>query len=79
MSAEAFERSLIAMTTVELHHHLQELTAERATAALAGLDHNRRYMDDLHHEIEAIHHAFVGAAVTEIASLRAQLGGPQVG
>jgi hypothetical protein len=67
------------MTTFELHHHLEELSAERATAALAGLDCNQRYMDDLRREIEAIHHAFVGAAVTEIASLRAQLGGPQVG
>jgi len=79
MTVAVTERSLPAMTTLELHQHLQELSAERAAAGLAGLDHNERYMGDLHEEIEAVHRALVGAAVTEIATLRAQLGGPQLG
>jgi len=36
-------------------------------------------MADLRDEIAAASHAYVGAAVTEIATLRAQLSGPQVG
>jgi hypothetical protein len=36
-------------------------------------------MADLEREIERSQAAYVGAAVTEIASLRAQLSGPQVG
>jgi hypothetical protein len=36
-------------------------------------------MADLDQEIAATRSAYVGAAVTEIATLRAQLSGPQVG
>jgi hypothetical protein len=36
-------------------------------------------MADLREEIVATRHAYVGSAVIEIASLRAQLFGPQVG
>jgi hypothetical protein len=67
------------MTTVQLREHLQSLTAERCTAALVGLDRDELYLRDLQEEIEATHHAYVGAAVTEIATFRAQLGGPQIG
>ena len=37
------------------------------------------YINDLDGEIEAWRAAYVGAAVTEIASLRSALSGPQVG
>jgi hypothetical protein len=37
------------------------------------------YLSDLDGEIEVWRAAYVGAAVTEIASLRAALSGPQVG
>ena len=67
------------MTTTELRTHLLTLTAERAAATLAGLDQVGLYTDDLLAEIEAARHAFVGAAVTEIASFRALLSGPQIG
>ena len=67
------------MTTTELHDHLLALHAERAAAALEGLDADAAYLADLRHEIEFTQHALVGAAVTEIASFRAQLSGPQVG
>ena len=36
-------------------------------------------MTDLENDIEASRALYVGLAVTEIATLRAQLGGPQVG
>jgi hypothetical protein len=36
-------------------------------------------MTDLDHEIAAASSAYVGAAVTEIATLRAELSGPQIG
>src|SRR4051794_39676271 len=68
-----------SMTTFELRDHLFTLNAERASAALHGLDGNGRYLADLQTEIDATRHAFVGAAVTEIASLRAQLGAPLLG
>ena len=67
------------MTTLQLRDHLLTLRAEHAAAALEGLDSNTRYFDDLQSEIAATRHALVGAAVTEIASLRCQLGGPQSG
>ena len=67
------------MTTLQLRDHLLTLRAEHAAAALEGLDANTRYLDDLRDEIAVTRHALAGAAVTEIASFRAQLGGPQTG
>jgi hypothetical protein len=58
-----------------LREHLQLLQRERATAALAGVAANELYMTDLLDEIEATRDAYIGAAVTEIASLRAELDG----
>jgi hypothetical protein len=67
------------MSAIEMHTQLQELRTERALASLEGLPDNMAYMTDLDEEIAITSHAFVGAAVTEIATLRAQLSGPQVG
>jgi hypothetical protein len=67
------------MSTIEVRTRLQELKAERASAARAGLTSNRAYMTDLDDEIATVTSAYVGAAVTEIAVLRARLLGPQVG
>ncbi|HEX8103200.1 MAG TPA: hypothetical protein VF533_11345 [Solirubrobacteraceae bacterium] len=67
------------MNTAQLHDHLLALHAERAAAALDGIDDNDLYLEDLREEMEATHHALVGAAVTEIATFRALLSGPQVG
>ena len=67
------------MSATEIHSHLQELRAERALAAIEGLAGNAAYMNDLEDEIEITAHAFVGAAVTEIAVLRAELSAPQLG
>jgi hypothetical protein len=67
------------MTTHELRSHLMALRAESAAASLEGIDGCGLYAEHLRSETEATHHAWVGAAVTEIASFRVQLSGPQLG
>jgi hypothetical protein len=67
------------MTATEIHTHLQDLFAERALAALEGLDRDPLYMADLQDEITAANEAYIGTAVTEIALLRADLSGRLVG
>jgi len=59
----------------DLAERLRVLFLERAAAEIAGLGANRRYMDDLEQEISGCRGAYVGAAVTEIAVLRGELGG----
>jgi hypothetical protein len=51
------------MNTNELRTHLHSLSARRASAA----------------DIAAARNAYIGAAVTEIASFRAQLSARQIG
>ena len=68
--------ALTATAAAALREQPQQLERERATAALAGLATNELYITDLRTEIEATRNAYVGAAVTEIASLRAALDGP---
>ena len=63
------------MSAHDLHNQLLELRAERALAEETGVAHIRSYMDDLERDIARSHAAFVGAAVTEIASLRGELSG----
>jgi hypothetical protein len=67
------------LSAIEIHTPLLQLQAERALASIAGLAVDFAYMADLDGEIEATTCAYVGAAVTEIATFRAQLSGPQVG
>lgn len=67
------------MTAVEIHSHLQDLESERALALLQGLPRGGRYMADLLDEISATRSAYVGAAVVEIAVLRAEISGPPLG
>jgi hypothetical protein len=64
------------MSAIEIHSRLSELEAERMLASLQGLTNDPAYMADLTEEITAARHAYIGAAVTEIASLRAELSGP---
>ena len=52
--------------------HLSQLRAGRALAALAG---DADLVEDLEIDIEAATDAFVGLAVTEIATLRGEIGG----
>ena len=73
---EAHDRPMFA---IEMQSHLQQLHAERALALIEGLGSCSSYMVDLDEEIAATRHAYVGAAVTEIATLRAELSGRQEG
>jgi len=67
------------MTATDARHQLQRLQVERLDAVDAGLGSNELYMEDLESDIAASRTAYVALAVTEIASLRAQLSGPQLG
>jgi hypothetical protein len=67
------------MHATEVRQHLMLLHEERVLAHEAGLDHDRAYMADLDDEIAAYRAAYVGAAVTEIALLRASLDGRNQG
>jgi hypothetical protein len=58
---------------------VRALRAEHAAAALEGLTSNATYMADLLEDIAGAEAAYIGSAVTEIASMRALLDGPQVG
>jgi hypothetical protein len=68
-----------AMHATEVRQHLMLLHEERVLAHEAGLDHDPAYMADLQDEIEAYRAAYVGAAVTELAMLRASLDGRNYG
>jgi uncharacterized protein involved in exopolysaccharide biosynthesis len=67
------------ITALELRSHVIQLEAERALALSEGLGSIEAYMADLEQELEHRRHLYVAAAVTEIASLRAELFGPQLG
>jgi hypothetical protein len=67
------------MTATDARQQLQRLQVERLDAVDAGLGANALYMEDLESDIAASRAAYVSLAVTEIASLRAQLSGPQLG
>ena len=59
--------------------HLEELREELAAATLSGLVDHPAYQADLREEMEQAQVAYTAAAVSEIASFRAQLSGPQLG
>jgi hypothetical protein len=67
------------MTAPAARQQLQRLQVERLDAVDAGLGDNELYMADLESDIAASRAAYVALAVTEIATLRAQLSGPQLG
>jgi hypothetical protein len=67
------------MSAFKAQLHLQRLQAERAQAWFAGLIGDSAYIADLDDEIAATRIVYVGAVVTEIAVLRAELSGPQIG
>ena len=66
-------------TALDALRHLEALQEERALADLTGLVADMDYVADLDDDIAASTHAYVGLAVTEIATLRAELAGPNVG
>ena len=66
-------------TALDALRHLEVLQEERALAHLTGLIHDADYVADLDDDIAASTHAYVGLAVTEIATLRGELFGPNFG
>jgi hypothetical protein len=70
---------MTAQSATDILHQLELLELERAAALDTALRDDVAYMTDLREEIVATRHAYVGSAVTEIASFRGQLFGPQVG
>lgn len=66
-------------TAAEALLRLADLRFERAIAAEAGLLDDPEYVADLDEDIAASEKAYVGLAVTEIASLRAELAAPLAG
>lgn len=68
-----------SVTALDIRAHLVQLEEELAAARREGLGGNGTYMEDLHAELEHRRELYIAAAVTEIATLRAELFGPQVG
>jgi hypothetical protein len=66
-------------TAADLAENLRLLRAERALAAVDGLDADAGYLAELDEEIVLARRAYVVVAVTEIAALRAALGSPLLG
>ena len=62
-----------------MRRHLDSLYSEQAAAEREGLLGNATYRAYLDDEIAFIRSAYVGAAVTEIACLRAAIDGPLLG
>jgi hypothetical protein len=67
------------LPAADLKDLLMLLQAERALASLVGLGGNTTYISDLDDELAETRRAYICAAVTEIATLRAELSAPQVG
>jgi hypothetical protein len=67
------------MSALEARNHLSALEVERALAGSTALAEVDLYMADLEEEIAAWRSVYVGAAVTEIATLRGELFGRQEG
>ena len=67
------------MSALDLRAYLGVLMAERFEAAEAGLGDNALYMRELDDDLLAAREAYVALAVTEIATLRGELGGRAVG
>jgi len=67
------------MTALELRGYLAELEAERSLALVSGLAEVESYMADLAQELETCRELFIASTVTEVATLRGELFGRQVG
>lgn len=66
--------ALPTMSALDVKARLEGLYEERALASLCELAAERAYMADLEADIAATTDAYVGAAVTELATLRGELG-----
>lgn len=66
-------------TAADLKQHLAVLHQERLLAMQTTLADDLAYMSDLELEIFTTRHAYIGSAVTEIASLRGVVDGRNFG
>jgi hypothetical protein len=69
----------VEITAAEVRGHLVKLEAERSLALDTGVAGVAAYMAELDEEIEFYRQLYIASAVTEIATLRAELSGPLVG
>jgi hypothetical protein len=69
-------KTATSRSAVDIQADLRLLYIERALAGVEGLVSDAAYMADLLDDIHQHRSAFVGAVVTEIATLRAELDGP---
>lgn len=67
------------LTAVEIRRQLIQLDGERALAISTGVADIETYIADLDEEIEVWRSLYLVAAVTEIATLRAEISGAQAG
>jgi hypothetical protein len=67
------------LSALELHDQIVQLEAERELAVLEGLDSVSAYMEDLDAELEHRRALYVATVLTDIATLRGELFGVQVG
>jgi hypothetical protein len=68
-----------SISALEARSRVIELEAERGLALGAGLGEIDAYMTDLDAELEYCRAIYVAAGVTEIATLRGELFGQQMG
>lgn len=67
------------MTAVEARDHVAEVEAKCALALSAGVAGVDSYMLDLAEQLDVWRHHYVTAAVAEIATLRAEFDGRNMG
>ena len=73
------DHRVTVMTSQEMLLSLERLLIERDQARMTGFRDNDCFMDALEDDLASARDAYVGIAVTEIATLRGQLTGRQVG
>jgi hypothetical protein len=69
----------IDMTAAEVRSHLLRLQGERALAVDTGVAEADLYLADIDEELEVCRELYTWSAVTEIATLRAEMFGPEIG
>jgi hypothetical protein len=79
MDEHHHEFQLLTVTAADARDHVTELESERALALITDLASDRAYMHDLDDELAVWRHHYVVAAITEIATLRAELSGANAG
>ncbi len=77
MSDEQFQ--IMSVSAAEARDRVADLEAERALAEHSGVAEISAYIEDLDDELDFWRHRFTMAAVTELASLHADLLGPNQG